>query len=64
MTGFTFRQFNSFFIKSKDSFSSIFFTKDKIGVMRNGNLVILKLEGEGIMGFDFNTGKKLFTMDI
>ena len=50
--------------ESKDSFSSIFFTKDKIGVMRNCNLVILKLEGEGIMGFDFNTGKKLFTMDI
>ena len=50
--------------ENKDSFSSIFFTKDKIGVIRSGNLVVLKLQGEGIMGFDFNTGKKLFTMDI
>lgn len=50
--------------EEKDSFSSIFFTKDKIGVNRSGNLVVLKLEGEGIMGFDYNTGKKMFTLDI
>jgi hypothetical protein len=50
--------------ENKDSFSSIFFTKDKIGVIRSGNLVVLKLQGEGIMGFDYNTGKKMFTMDI
>ncbi len=50
--------------EAKDSFSSIFFTKDKIGVIRSGNLVVLKLQGEGIMGFDYNTGKKMFTLDI
>jgi len=50
--------------EQKDSFSSIFFTKDKIGIIRSGNLVVLKFEGEGIIGFDYNTGKKLFTMDI
>jgi hypothetical protein len=50
--------------EQKDSFSSIFFTKDKIGVIRSGNLVVLKLQGEGVMGFDFNSGKKLFTMNI
>ena len=50
--------------EEKDSFSSIFFTKDKIGVNRSGNLIVLKLDGEGIMGFDYNSGKKLFTLDI
>lgn len=47
-----------------DAFSSLFFTKDKIGVKRRGDLVILQLQYEGIMGFDFNTGKKLWEMDI
>ena len=47
-----------------DTFSSLFFTKDKIDVKHSGNLVILQLKGQGIMGFDYSTGKKLFEMDI
>jgi hypothetical protein len=47
-----------------DTFSSLFFTKDKIEVKRSGNLVILQLKGQGIMGFDYNSGKKLFEIDI
>ena len=47
-----------------DAFSSLFFTKDKIEVKRQGNLVVLQLEGQGLMGFDFETGKKLWTLDI
>ncbi len=47
-----------------DAFSSLFFTKDHIDVKRSGSLVVLQLKGRGIMGFDYNTGKKLFEMDI
>jgi hypothetical protein len=46
--------------EGRDSFS----TKDEIGVIRSGNLVILKFKREGIMGFNYNTGNKLFTIDI
>ncbi len=47
-----------------DVFSSLFFTKSNIDVKRSGNLVILQLKGKGIMGFDYNSGKKLFEIDI
>lgn len=47
-----------------DTFSSLFFTKSNIDVKRSGNLVVLQLKGQGIMGFDYKTGKKLFEMDI
>lgn len=47
-----------------DTFSSLFFTKSNIGVKRSGNLVLLTLKNEGIMGFEYKTGKKLFEMDI
>ena len=50
--------------EEKDSFSSLFFTKDNIKVKRSGNLVVLELAGEGLMGFDFETGKKLWTLDL
>jgi outer membrane protein assembly factor BamB len=50
--------------ENSDSFSSLFFTKDKIKLKREGNLVVLELKGDGIMGFDYNTGKKLWTLDI
>lgn len=46
-----------------DTFSSLFFTKDKIGVKRRGDLVVLQLRYEGIIGYDFKTGKKLFEID-
>jgi hypothetical protein len=44
---------------SQQSFSS---TKDKISVQRLGSLVLLKLKGDGVMGFDANTGKKLWSI--
>jgi hypothetical protein len=47
-----------------DAFSSLFFTKDDIEIKRRGNLVILQLKGEGIMGIDYSTGKKLWQIDI
>ena len=47
-----------------DTFSSLFFTKDNIEVKRAGNLVVVMYKGEGILGFDFGTGKKLWTIDI
>ncbi|MCI0450415.1 MAG: hypothetical protein L0Y79_11650 [Chlorobi bacterium] len=47
-----------------DAFSSLFFTKDNIEVKRSGNLVVLQLKGEGIMGIDYSTGKKLWEIDI
>ena len=50
--------------ENKDSFSSVFFTKDKINVRRSGNLVVLELQGEGIMGFDYETGNMLWEMNI
>lgn len=50
--------------EEKDSFSSLFFTKDNIKVKRSGDLVVLELAGEGLMGFDFETGKKLWTLDL
>jgi hypothetical protein len=40
------------------------FTKDKIRVARSGNLALLMLEKKGLIGFDFTTGKKLFTLDL
>ncbi len=50
--------------EEEDSFSSFFFTKDNIKVRRSGNLVVLQLKGVGLMGFDYRTGKKLWTMDM
>ncbi|OPY13557.1 MAG: hypothetical protein A4E66_00720 [Syntrophus sp. PtaB.Bin001] len=38
-------------------------SSNKIKVLRSGNLVVLMLEGVGVMGFDYATGKKQFTLD-
>lgn len=48
----------------RNSFSAMTFTKDKIRVARSGNLALLMLEKKGLIGFDFTTGKKLFTLDL
>ncbi|MBP7738724.1 MAG: hypothetical protein KA369_22305 [Spirochaetes bacterium] len=47
-----------------DSFSSHFFTKDNIKVRRLGGLVVLQLKGVGLMGYDYKTGKSLWTIKI
>jgi hypothetical protein len=46
----------------KDPTSAIFFMKSKIDVSRTGSLVLLQLKGVGIIGFDFETGKKLWEL--
>ncbi|NOS86695.1 MAG: hypothetical protein HOP31_16300 [Ignavibacteria bacterium] len=44
---------------SRQSFSS---SKDKISVTSSGNLVLLKIKGDGVMAFETETGKKLWSI--
>jgi hypothetical protein len=46
----------------QNSSQSLSSTKDKISVSRLGNLVLLKLKGDGIMAFDTDSGKKLWSI--
>jgi hypothetical protein len=48
--------------ENKNSSQSLSSTKDKIGVSRLGSLTILKLKGDGIMGFETESGKKLWSI--
>lgn len=48
--------------EEQNSSQSFFSTKDKISVIANGNLVLLKLKGDGVIAFDVNTGKKLWSV--
>jgi hypothetical protein len=50
--------------ENKDSFSSLFFTKDKIEISRASDMVILELKGVGIMIFDYKSGKKIKEIKI
>ncbi len=50
--------------EDKDAFSSIFFMKDKMSASRSGNLVVFQLKGAGVIGFDYQTGKKLWTLEF
>lgn len=50
--------------EDRDAFSKIFFMKDKIGAERMGNIVVLKVEGAGLMGFDYNSGSKLWSVEF
>ncbi len=50
--------------EDSSSFSGMTFTRNKIKVSRSGDLVVLMFEGAGLMGFDFRTGKQLFTLDL
>jgi hypothetical protein len=50
--------------ENDDPFSSMFFMKSKMGAERSGNLVVLQLKGEGVMGFDYQTGKKLWELEF
>ena len=49
--------------EDKGYYSTFSGSENKIKVIRSGNLVVLMLEGVGIMGFDYKSGKKLFTID-
>jgi hypothetical protein len=44
----------------KNSFSAIFFMKDNIEVSRTGSLILLQLRGVGMIGLNFETGKKVW----
>lgn len=44
---------------SQQSFSS---SKDRITVSVSGNIVLLKVKGDGVIAFDINSGKKLWSI--
>ena len=50
--------------ENDNPFSKIFFMKDNIAVMRSGNLVVLQLKDVGVIGFDYNSGKKLWELEF
>jgi hypothetical protein len=45
---------------NKRSLSGIFFMKDNIDVSRAGKVILFQLKGVGFIGFDFETGEKLW----
>lgn len=51
-------------VNDKDAFSVIFFMKSKFKGIREGNTFIFKFEPEGAIGIDYETGKKLWQLDI
>jgi hypothetical protein len=51
-------------VDKDDAFSTLFFMKDKFGGMAAGNLFVFKQEETGVMGFDFQTGKKLWELEF
>lgn len=50
--------------EDENPFSKIFFMKNDMEVMRSGNLVVFQHKGTGIIGFDYNTGKKLWELEF
>jgi len=48
--------------EEQNSSQSFHSSKDKISVTASGNLVLLKLKGDGVMAFDAETGKKLWSI--
>ena len=48
----------------QDPLSAIFFLKDNLDVSRSGSLVLLQLKGVGLIGFDFETGRKLWEIRL
>lgn len=51
-------------VDKDDPFSSAFFMKDKFGCQLESGVLIFKLEGSGVIGFDFKTGKKLWELNL
>jgi hypothetical protein len=50
--------------EDENPFSKIFFMKSDMDVSRSGNLVIFQLKNEGVIGFDYETGKKLWVLEF
>ncbi|HEY3251673.1 MAG TPA: hypothetical protein VGK25_11195 [Ignavibacteria bacterium] len=51
-------------VDKDDPFSSTFFMKSKFGGMQQSGVFVFKLEGSGVMGFDYKTGKKLWELEF
>lgn len=47
---------------NKDPMSAIFFMKSKLDASRLAGLVLLQLQGVGVIGFDFESGRKLWEL--
>jgi hypothetical protein len=50
--------------EDENPFSKIFFMKNDMDVTRSGNLVVFQHKGTGCIGFDYNTGKKLWVLEF
>jgi hypothetical protein len=50
--------------EDENPFSKIFFMKDDMDVTRSGNLVVFQLKNAGVIGFDYETGKKLWELEF
>lgn len=50
--------------ENDDPFSTMFFMKSDMGAERSGNLVVLQFRGVGVIGFDYQTGKKLWELEF
>jgi outer membrane protein assembly factor BamB len=51
-------------VDKDDPFSSAFFMKSKFGAIVQSGIFVFKLEGSGVIGFDYNTGKKLWELEF
>lgn len=50
--------------EDENAFSGIFFMKSDMSASRTGNLVVFQLKGAGVIGFDYQTGKKLWELEF
>ena len=50
--------------EDENPFGKMFFMKGNLKGDRGGNMFIFKLKGKGILCFDWNTGEKIWDMDI
>lgn len=48
----------------KEATSSMFFMKSNVHVLKEGNLILLKVDRLGIIGFDYEAGKKIFEIKL
>jgi|WetSurMetagenome_2_1015567.scaffolds.fasta_scaffold46810_2 hypothetical protein len=49
---------------SKDAVSGMFFIKHNVHVLRSGDLVLFTFDRFGFIGFDYETGKKIFEAEL
>jgi hypothetical protein len=50
--------------EDEDAFSIIFFMKSNMSAERSGNLIVFQLKGEGVIGFNYQTGEKLWVLEF